>query len=97
MIGQETARKAPEPANYAPKPRLQGPFEWTPARTLALQLCFQDELNDEEIARLCGISRRTLSYWKTNPVFAAAWQRLGDQYAESLIKNTRNAVLRGKR
>jgi len=55
------------------RPLSPGP---SPARLmLAAQLCLDDELTDEEIARRLGISRRALVRWKHLPEFQAAYQR----------------------
>jgi hypothetical protein len=75
------------------KPRLSGPFPWTPARERALHLVFADRLTDAEIARAVGISRRTLGYWKTNPTFAAALRRMVDEYAAQLRREAVRRVL----
>ena len=69
------------------------PFEWTPARREAATLVADDRLNDADIARQVGVSRRTLAYWKTNPVFAAAVVRHVDGYAEELRKRSIRLVL----
>ncbi len=62
------------------------PF-WTPAREQALELVFQDALNDADIAAKVGICRRTLGYWKTHPVFAAAYERRIAAYSEKLRRD----------
>ncbi len=40
-------------------------------RERAALLVWCDEVNDEEIARRCGIARRTLARWKLIPAFQA--------------------------
>ena len=47
------------------------PFVWTMPREKAAVLVAADEMNDEQIAAEVGIARRTLTMWKTHPVFAA--------------------------
>ena len=63
------------------------PFAWTPARKTALKLLVEDRLTDEAIARQVGVCRRTLSYWKTHPDFAAAAERMVAAYAAQLRRN----------
>jgi len=41
------------------------------ARRKAAGLVWHDRLNDQAIAATCGISRRTLSYWKHQADFQA--------------------------
>ena len=54
------------------------------ARQLAADLVAGDFVKDEEIARRCGISRRTLGYWKHDPPFVAEVNRIRREYRDSL-------------
>lgn len=45
-------------------------FEWSRARTRAAALLAAGDLTDEEIARRCKVSRRSLARWKLVPEFA---------------------------
>ena len=44
-------------------------FIWGEVHKKAVQLSYEDEMKDEEIARECGICRRTLSRWKHREEF----------------------------
>ncbi len=63
------------------------PFDWTPARTTALQLLVEDRMTDEVIAHEVGVCRRTLGYWKTHPDFVAAAERMVAAYAAELRRD----------
>lgn len=47
------------------------PFTWTKNRVEAAVLVADDDLSNDEIARACGISAKTLTMWKRHPEFAA--------------------------
>lgn len=59
---------SPESAQKVPKSTAR---QTPDRRSLAALLVAQDALTDETIAGEVGISRRTLSKWKTQPAFAA--------------------------
>lgn len=64
------------PEDFLRKPAR---FTWNHQRTRAAVLLAEDELSDEQIAQRVGVCRRTLSYWKENPVFAA---QVGDHIGQ---------------
>lgn len=48
----------------------------------AVLLVAEDRITDEEIARICGISRRTLVRWKQEPPFKARVRQVNEDLAE---------------
>lgn len=53
-------------------------FRWSRVRERAAELVAADELSDEDIARQCGIARRTLATWKRHSGFE---QRVAEHHA----------------
>lgn len=52
-----------------------------PKQHKALLLLVDDELSDEQIARQCGVTRRTLSNWKLNSDFDGAYHAAIAEYS----------------
>ena len=56
-------------------------FKWTKKRVLPAAFLAENELSDEKIAGIVGVSRNTIAMWKLNPVFAqrvnlvTTWER----------------------
>jgi predicted DNA-binding protein YlxM (UPF0122 family) len=63
----------------------------------ALQLLFENELTDEEIATECNISRKTLYVWKNNPDFINELRDLSMRGIKNevpeLVKNLKTLAL----
>ena len=56
----------------------------------AAYLIYQDELTDEQIAKQCGISRKTLGLWKKKPEFIDALSDMSTKQQErafSVLEN----------
>lgn len=51
------------------------PFRWTQLKSKAASL-LAGGLTWDQVAHECGIARRTLAYWCSNPVFSAEVDRL---------------------
>ncbi len=69
-------------------------FVWTPARLVALELVWADELTDAEIAREVGVCRRTLGAWKATPAFQAEIKRKADACFSAETRRMRRRILR---
>lgn len=57
-------------------------FIWGEVHKKAVQLSYEDRLKDEEIARECGICRRTLSRWRKREEFRLYRSQLSNEAME---------------
>lgn len=66
----------------------------TSPKARAAILVAEDELTDEEIARVVGVTRRTLTTWKRQPAFAAV---VGDHIGQLQAGMLRLAIAKKRR
>lgn len=53
----------------------------------AAELVADDEHSDVEIAKIVGVTRRTLARWKKTPAFSAAVQELRESFRERMLQH----------
>lgn len=80
------------------KKTQKGPFfELDEKRRKAIEMLFEDELTDEEIAKSIGRSRTTLSKWKNDELFKKAQKQyrslvVKDDYTNMAIKKLKELL-----
>jgi hypothetical protein len=86
-----------KPASACPAP----PFKWTAQRESAAVLVAQDEVTDEEIAALIGLSKRTLERLKGEAEFRERveehmthWRQAVRQKGLAIVENRVTALMR---
>jgi hypothetical protein len=63
-----------------------GRFRWSADKREAAQLVAEDELTNDEIAARLKIGLRTLYDWKSNPLFDAEVQEIGEQAGTLILR-----------